>query len=84
MLAQLLGDGEVIDLVVGLVELQHGREHRSVLLAVEVVRPQLLLHQQRVQMALIQQHRTQHRLLGFEVVGRDGDVLDSAHEGVRG
>jgi hypothetical protein len=32
-----------------------------------------------MQMALIQQHRTQDRLLGLQVVGRDGDVLDAAH-----
>ncbi len=84
VLAQLLGDREVVDLVVALIELQHRREHGAVLLAVEVLGPQLLLHQQGVQVALIEQHRAQHRLLGFEIVGWDGDVLDGAHEGVRG
>ena len=84
VLAQLLGDRQVVDLVVALVELEHRREHRAVLLAVEVLGPQLLLDQQRVQVALVEQHRAQHRLLGLEVVGRDGDVLDGAHEGVRG
>jgi hypothetical protein len=84
VLAQLLRDGEVVDLVVGFVELEHRGEHRTVLLAVEVVGPQLLLDQERVQVTLVQQHRAQHRLLGLEVVGWDGDVLDGAHEGVRG
>ena len=79
VLAQRLGDRQVVDLAVAVVELEHRREHRAVLLAVEVLGPQLLLDQQRVQMALVEQHRAEHRLLGLEVVRRDGDVLDGAH-----
>jgi hypothetical protein len=79
VVAQLLRDRQVVDLVVALVELQHRGEDRAMLLPVEVLRPQLLLHQQRVQVALVEQHGAQNRLLGLQVVGRNGDVLDSAH-----
>ena len=48
LLAERLADGQVIDLAVVLVELDHGGEHGSVLLAIEVLRPQVLLDQQRV------------------------------------
>ena len=81
VLAQRLGDRQMVDLPVALVQLEHRGEHRAVLLAVEVIRPQMLLDQQRVQVPLIEQHRSQHRLLGLEVVGRDGDVLDGTHTG---
>src|SRR5205807_5869235 len=66
-------------LPVGLVQLEHRREHRPVLLAVEVLGTQMLLDQQRVEVALVEQHRAQHRLLGLEVVWGDGDVLNGAH-----
>ena len=79
VLAQRLRDGQVVDLAVGLVQLEHRREHRAVLLTVEVLRPQMLLDQQRVQVSLVQQDGPEHRLLGLEVVGRNGDVLDGAH-----
>ena len=79
VLAERLGDRQVVDLAVALVELEHRREHRAVLLAVEVLGPQVLLDEQRMQMALVEQHRPEHRLLGLEVVGRNGDVLDGAH-----
>ena len=79
VLLQRLGDRQVVDLAVALVQRQHRREHGAVLLAVEVLGPQLLLDQQRVQVALVEQHRPEHRLLGLEVVGRDGDVRDGAH-----
>ena len=72
VLPQLLGDGEVVDLLVALVELEHRLEHRAVLAQVEVLGAQLLVHQQRVQVLLVEQHRTQHRLLGDEVVGGGG------------
>ncbi len=78
-LAERLGDRQVVDLVVALVELDHRREHLAVLLAVEVLGPQVLLDQQPVQVPLVQQHRAEHRLLGLEVVRRNGDVLDGAH-----
>ena len=78
-LAQRLGDRQVVDLAVALVQLDHRREHRAVLLAVEVLGPQMLLDQQRVQVPLVEQHRTEDRLLGLEVVRRDGDGLDGAH-----
>ena len=77
--AQHLGDGQVIDLAVGVVELDHGREHRTVLLAVEVLGPQVLLDQQSVQVPLVEQDRAEHRLLGLEIVGWYGDGLDGAH-----
>jgi hypothetical protein len=69
----------VVDLAVGLVELDHRREHRSVLLAVEVLGAQMLLHQQPMEVALVEQHGAEDRLLGLQVVGRDGDALDGAH-----
>ena len=43
VLAERLGNREVVDLVVGLEQLLHRREHGSVLLAVEVLWTQLLL-----------------------------------------
>ncbi len=76
VLAQLLGDREVVDLLVVVVELQHRLEHGRVLAHVEVLWPQLLVDQQRMQMLLVEQHGAQHRLLGDEVVrwcaGGDG------------
>ena len=42
VLAQRFGDGQVIDLARRLVQPQHRREHEAVLLAVEVLRAQLL------------------------------------------
>jgi hypothetical protein len=79
VLPQRLGDGQMVDLAVAAVQLEHRRKHRTVLLAVEVLRLQVLFDQQPVQVALIQQHRPQHRLLGLEVVGREGDLLSDAH-----
>jgi hypothetical protein len=69
----------VIDLAVVLVQRQHRREHGPVLLAIEVARAQLLLDQQRVKVALVEQHRPEDRLLGLKVVRWNGDVLDGAH-----
>ncbi len=54
VLAQRLGDRQMVDLAVVLVERQHRREHRAVLLAVEMLGPQLLFHEQRVQVALVE------------------------------
>ena len=68
VVAQLLGDGQMIDLLVGLVELEHRREHGAVFTQVEVLRAELLIHQQRVQMLLVEQDRAKHRLLGHEVM----------------
>ena len=79
VLAERLGDRQVVDLAVAFVEREHGREHRAVLLTVEVLGPQVLLDEQRMQMPLVEQHRSEHRLLGLDVVGRNGDVLDRAH-----
>ena len=45
-LAQRLGHRQVVDLAVVLVQLDHRREHRAVLLAVEVLGPQVLLDEQ--------------------------------------
>ena len=83
VLAQRLGDRQVVDLAVVLVELEHRREHRAVLLAVEVLGPQMLLDQQRIQVALVEQHRPQHRLLGLEIVRRNGDLRGGAHGSIR-
>ena len=79
VLAERLGDRQMVDLPVALVQLHHRREHRAVLLAVEVVGPQVLLDQQRVQVALVEQDGAEHGLLGLEVVRRNGDCLDGAH-----
>ena len=46
-LAQRLRHRQVVDLPVALVELHHRREHRAVLLAVEVLGAQMLLDEQR-------------------------------------
>jgi len=78
-LAQRLGNRQRIDLAVAFVQRDHRREHGAVLLAVEVLGPQVLLYQQREQVPLVEQHRAEHRLLGLEVVRRDGDGLDGAH-----
>ena len=67
---QALGDRQMVDLPVGVVEVEHRLEDRGVLRLVEVLRAQLLVDEQRVQMALVEEHRPQHRLLGGEVVGR--------------
>ena len=83
VLAQRLRDRQVVDLPVALVQREHGREHRPVLLTVEMLRPQVLLDEQRMQVPLVEQHRPEHRLLGLEVVGRNGDVLDGTHAGSR-
>src|SRR5206468_12298774 len=61
-------------------ELDHRPEHLAVLLAVEVLRPQVLLDQQAVQVTLVEQHRAEHRLLCLQVVRWYGDVLNGAHE----
>ena len=73
-LAERLRDRQMVDLPVALVQLDHRREHRAVLLAVEVLGPQVLLDEQRVEVALVEQDRAEHRLLRLEVVRRDGDV----------
>ena len=77
--AQDLGDRQVVDLPVAVVELDHGGKHGAVLLSVEVVGTQMLLDQQPVQMPFIEQDRAQHGLLGLEIVRWNGDRLDSAH-----
>ena len=56
MLAQRLGDREMVDLAIVAVELDHRRKHRAMLLAIEVLRAQVLLDQQRVEMVLVEQH----------------------------
>jgi hypothetical protein len=40
---------------------------------------QSLLDEQRVKVPLVQEHGAEHRLLGLEVVRRDGDALNGAH-----
>ncbi len=95
VLAQALGDGEVVDLAIVAVELEHRAVDRAVLLAIEVLGSQLLLDDQPVQVPLVEQHRAEHRALGVEVVrwqrhlrgrgaggaavGGGGGVLDGAH-----
>jgi hypothetical protein len=80
--AQVLGHGQVIDLVIPLMELHHGREHQAVLLAVEVLGPQVDLDQKRVQVPFVQEDGAEYGLLRLQVVRRDGDALDSAHRDV--
>ena len=79
VLAERLRDRQVVDLPVALVQRDHRREHRAVLLAVEVLGAQVLLDEQRVEVSLVEQDGPEHRLLGLQVVRRDGDVLDGAH-----
>ena len=54
VLAQRLRHRQVVDLAVVLVQPEHGPEHRAELLAVEVLRPQLLFDQQRMQVTFVQ------------------------------
>ena len=75
VLAQRLGDGQVIDLARLLVQPQHRREHEPVLLAVEVLRAQLLIRHERVEVTFVEQHGAEHGLLGLEVVRRHGELL---------
>jgi hypothetical protein len=69
----------VVDLAVALEQLEHRREHRPVLLAVEVLGSEVLLDDQGMKVALVEQHRTEHRALGVEVMRRNGDLFDGAH-----
>ncbi len=70
VVTQGVADGQVVDPAVGVVEGEHRGEHVGVLLAVEVLDAQLLIDHDRGQVALVEQHRAEHRLLGLEVVRR--------------
>src|SRR2546421_685794 len=59
VLAQGLGDRQLVDLAVVLVQLEHRRKHGTVLLAVEVLGPQVLLDEKREQVPLVEQHSPQ-------------------------
>ncbi len=69
-LAQTVGHRQHVDGLAGLVEVEHRLVDRPVALAVEVPGTQALLDHERVQGAVREQDRPQHRLLGLEVVGR--------------
>ena len=79
MLAERLGDGEMIDLPVSLEQLFHRREHRSVLVAIEVLGSKLLLDQQRIEVAIVEQDSAERRPLGLEVMRGDRCLLDGGH-----
>ena len=69
-LAQAVGDRQHVDRLGLVVEREHRLVDRAVALAVEVLGAQPLFDHQRVQRAIRQQDRAQHRLLGLEVVRR--------------
>ena len=70
----------MVDLPIAFVQLDHRPEHRAVLLAVEVLRAEVLFNDERVEVTLVEEHRSEDRLLGLEVVRGDRDVLDGAHD----
>ncbi len=78
-LAQAVGDGQHVDRLALVVEREHRRVDRAVALAVEVLGAQALLDHERVQRAVRQQDRAEHRLLGLDVVRRG----DHARGGAR-
>jgi hypothetical protein len=80
LLAQALGDREDVDPVAVLVEVEHRAVDDAVLVAVEVLRTQALLDDQAVHRLVGEKDRSEHRLLGLEVVRRrrGGDV-DGGH-----
>ena len=69
-LAQAVDHRQHVDRLALVVEREHRLVDRAVTLAVEVVGAQALLDHQRVQRAVRQQDRAEHRLLGVEVVRR--------------
>ena len=69
-LAQPVGDRQHVDRLALVVERQHRLVDRAVALAVEVLRAQPLFDHERVQRAVREQDRAEHRLLGVEVVRR--------------
>ena len=69
-LAQAVGDRQHVDRLALVVEREHRLVDHRVALAVEVLGAQPLLDHERVQRAVRQQDRAQHRLLGVEVVRR--------------
>ena len=70
VLAEHLGDRQMIDRAAPLVQREHRGEHRLVRLAVEVLGPQPLVGEQRGEVALVQQDRAEHRALGLQVMRR--------------
>ena len=79
VLAQRFSDGQMVDLAVALEQLPHRGKHGAVLLAIEVLGPELLLDQECVQVPLVQQHGPEDRLLSLEIMRRNGDLLGDAH-----
>ena len=69
-LAQVLADREHVDRLARGVELEHRLVDRTVTLAVEVVGLEVFVDQERIHGPLGEQDRSQHRLLGLEIVGR--------------
>ncbi len=79
-LAQAVGDRQDVDRLAVVVEREHRLVDQRVALAVEVLCAQPLFDHERVQRAIGQQDRAEHRLLGIEVVRR----CDHTDRGVRG
>src|SRR5690242_1088178 len=71
VLAERLGDRQVVDLSAEIMEPEHRREHGAVLLAVEVLRAQVLVGHESVQVPLVEQDGAEHRSLGLEVMRGD-------------
>ena len=69
-LAQAVGDREHVHGLALVVEREHRLIDQAVAFPVEVLRAQPLLDHQRIQRAVREQDRSQHRLLGVEVVRR--------------
>jgi hypothetical protein len=69
-LAQAVGYRQHVDRLAVVVQGQHRLVDRAVTLAIEVFRAQPLFDHQRVQRAVRQQNRAEHRLLGVEVMRR--------------
>ena len=71
-LLEVLDERERVDRLAHRVEVEHGLEDQAVRLAVEVLRLEALVDDQRGQRRVRQQHGAEHGLLGFEVLGRRG------------
>ncbi len=69
-LAQAVGDRQHVHRLAVVVQREHRLVDRAVALAIEVLRAQPLFDHQRIQRAVGQQDRAEHRLLGVEVVRR--------------
>ena len=71
-LLEVLDERERVDRLADRVQVEHRLEDQAVRLAVEVLRLEALVDDQRGQRRVGEQHGAEHGLLGFEVLGRRG------------